>query len=114
MPILRYYGTAERLWIWCKTHSDNRPNCIRCSLAKREHGDAISRFQVEWDRLQKRRDAMCIDQPDARIEEGFYTVGCAAAAFTCHAKARGTVPLTERNPWQKPKSVPPPMCPKTV
>lgn len=43
-----------------------------CSDEKREHSDAIARLQVEWDRLQKRIDAMYVDKLDGRIEEGFY------------------------------------------
>lgn len=43
-----------------------------CSDEKREHSDAISRLQAEWDRLQKRIDAMYVDKLDGRIEEDFY------------------------------------------
>ncbi len=43
-----------------------------CSDEKREHSDAIARLQVEWDRLQKRIDAMYVDKLDGWIEEGFY------------------------------------------
>jgi len=43
-----------------------------CSDEKREHSDAIARIQAEWDRLQKRIDAMYVDKLDGRIDEGFY------------------------------------------
>jgi hypothetical protein len=43
-----------------------------CSDEKREHSDAIARIQAEWDRLQKRIDAMYLDKLDGRIDEGFY------------------------------------------
>ena len=44
-----------------------------CSDEKREHSDAITRIQAEWDpRLQKRIDAMYVDKLDGRIDEGFY------------------------------------------
>lgn len=43
-----------------------------CSDEKREHSDAIARIQTEWDRLQKRIDAMYVDKLDGRIDEGFY------------------------------------------
>jgi site-specific DNA recombinase len=43
-----------------------------CADEKREHGDAIARLQAEWERLQKRIDAMYIDKLDGRIDEGFY------------------------------------------
>ena len=44
-----------------------------CSDEKREHNEAIARLQAEWDRLQKRIDAMYVDKLDGRIEEGFHT-----------------------------------------
>ncbi len=43
-----------------------------CSDEKREHSDAIARLQAEWDRLQKRVDAMYVDRLDGKIEEDFY------------------------------------------
>jgi len=43
-----------------------------CADEKREHNDAIARLQAEWDRLQKRIDAMYVDKLDGRVEERFY------------------------------------------
>lgn len=43
-----------------------------CSDEKREHSDAIARLQAEWERLQKRIDALYVDKLDGTIEEDFY------------------------------------------
>ena len=43
-----------------------------CTEEKREHGEAIARLQAEWERLQKRVDAMYIDKLDGRVDDSFY------------------------------------------
>ena len=62
-----------------------------CSYEKREHNDAIARLQAEWNRLQKRIDAMYVDKLDGRIEEGFYmrlrTVAGRAGALRARHRA---------------------------
>jgi site-specific DNA recombinase len=39
---------------------------------KREHGEAMARLRVEYDRLQKRIDAMYVDKLDGRIDAPFF------------------------------------------
>jgi site-specific DNA recombinase len=43
-----------------------------CADEKKEHSEAITRLQAEWDRLQRQVDAMYIDKLDGRIDDSFY------------------------------------------
>jgi hypothetical protein len=45
---------------------------VSYAYKRREHEEAIARLRVEWDRLQKRIDAMDLDKLDGRVDAAFF------------------------------------------